>query len=151
MLARVQGSELDALLQRTLRHLPFFLLAGMANKLPGQYFGMDEEVVVQDAGRCRQQVRLFMLFLLRASAPLLSQKIRIREHHRFRFLRAQLLPLVTPDIPIHSKLHLGSLHVVGGSSLRLEGGLNDAAVAVLVVRKRLGAYTMARPQQPEAS
>ena len=151
MLARVQGSELHALLQRTLRHLPFVLFAGLAKKLPGQNFAMDEEVVVQDGGGCRKQVGLFMFFLLRSSAPLLRQKIRIRKHHRFRFLRAQLLPLVTPDIPGRGKLHLGTLHVLGGSILGLELGINDAAVAGLIDRKRLGSHAMAILEHAEGT
>src|SRR6202521_2310885 len=84
-----------------------------------------------------------MFFFLRSSAPLLSQKIRIRKHHRFPFLRAQFLPLITPDIPGRSKLHLGSLHVLGGSIFRLELGINDAAIAGLIDRKRLGSAAMA--------
>src|SRR6266404_136921 len=112
---------------------------------------MNKEIVVQDAGRCRQQVGLFVFFLLRSSAPLLSQKIRIRNNDRFRFLRAQLLPLVTPDIPVYGKLHLGSLHVLGGSILRLELGINDAAVAGLIDRKRLGSDTMAILEHAEGT
>src|SRR5258708_30627145 len=92
-----------------------------------------------------------MFFRLRSSARLLRQTIRIREHYRFRFLRAQLLPLVTPDIPVHSKLHLGSLHVLGGSILRLELGINDAAVAGLIDRERLGSYTMAILEHAEGT
>src|SRR6202158_4220781 len=112
---------------------------------------MDEEIVVQDAGRRRQQVGLFVFFLLRSSAPLLSQKIRIRENPRLRFFRAQFLPLVTPDIPARGKLHLGSLHVLGGRILRLEFGLDDAAVAGLIDRKRLGSYTMAILEHAEGA
>src|SRR6202521_1795778 len=104
---------------------------------------MDEEVVVQDAGRRRQQVGLFMFLLLRSTAPLLSQKISIRNHHRLRLLRAHFLPLVVPDIPARGELHLGSLHVLGRSILCLELGLDNASIAGLVDRKGLGSYTMA--------
>src|SRR3984893_16693729 len=104
---------------------------------------MDKEVVVQDPSRRRQQVGLFMLLLLRSTAPLLSQKIGIRNHHRLRFLRAHFLPLVVPDIPTRCELHLGSLHVLGGTILGLELGLDDASIAGLINRKRLRPYTIA--------
>src|SRR5882762_10671725 len=112
---------------------------------------MYEEVVVQDAGRCRQQVGLFMFFLLRSSGPLLSEKIRIRDYYRFPLLRAQLLPLVTPDISGRGKLHLGGLHVLSGRIFRLELGIDDAAVAGLIDRKRLGSYTMAFLEHAEGA
>src|SRR5208282_943288 len=108
-----------------------------------QHFAVNEKIVVQDAGRQGQQVGLFLFFCLRSSAPLLSQKIVIRHHHRFRLLRSQLLPLVTPDIPAHRKLHHRSLHGCSGSIVRLELGIDDAAAARLIDRERLGSYTMA--------
>ena len=80
--------------------LPFFLCAGCGKKLPGQQFAVNEEVVVEDVGRRRQQVGLFVFFLLGAGLPLLGQKIGIRKPDRRCLSRAQFLPFVTPDFPV---------------------------------------------------
>src|SRR5260370_27664971 len=84
-----------------------------------------------------------MLFVPRSSATLLCQKIRIRQHDRQRFLRAHFFPFVTPDVPAGGKLHLGSLHRLDRSILRLKLRLDDAAVGGLMNRERLGSTPMA--------
>src|SRR5208283_2217512 len=80
MLMGVDGCELCPLLHRTL-HRPLVLFAGRPKEFPGQYFTMDEEVIVEDRGGYGQQVRLLMFFLERRDSPLLDQKIVIRQQH----------------------------------------------------------------------
>jgi len=86
MFVGVHGAELGALFHRTL-HLAFILFAGCAEKFPGQHFALNEEIIVEDAGRGRQQVSLLVFFLL-SHGPALGQKIGVGEDHRLRLLGA---------------------------------------------------------------
>src|SRR5260370_13202464 len=92
-----------------------------------------------------------MVFVLGSSAPVLGQKIRISQHDQQRFLRAHFLPFVTPDAPAGGKLHLGSLHGLGRSILRLKLRLDDAAVGGLMNRERLGSNAMAVLEHAEGA
>src|SRR5271163_1518166 len=112
---------------------------------------MDEEVVVQNAGRRGQKVGLLMFFLSRGRGPLLIQKIVVGQDAGSRRPGTQLLPIVAPNFPARGKLHLRSLHVDRGSALRFEFRLDKAAITGLINRKCLGSYPVALLKDAEGA
>src|SRR5208337_2001803 len=86
----------------------------------------------------------------RSSAPLLVQKVSIRKDHVMRRSGTQFLPFITTDLTLLVKLHVGSLRL-RRSILGLELGVDDAAAADLINRKRFGSYPMAILEHAEGA
>ena len=59
---------------------------------------MHKEIIIQNQGRGWQQKVLFVLFTLRAFAKSLNEEGVVGGHNRDGFFRADLFPLVAPEI-----------------------------------------------------
>src|SRR5215475_8272516 len=107
-LVRIHRSELRLLIGALQKAL--VLLAGRGQILPDQNFPMDEKIIVDNAGRCGQEKRLFFRFLIRIPAAALHQEFVIGRNRGLSFARTQFLEFVLTNLPGRSELQFGGLH-----------------------------------------